>query len=203
MFAEYELAARLEHPSHIGQRGGRFRDRAQGVGHHNRIDAAVVQRDLLGARLHELDPEWQLARARAGERPHFRRRIQAPDMLDVVRIVVLEIEPRADADFQDPASGQRNDLLPLTPARFRAANQVDDVRQNVPRIESHGPLPTFRSPRRAPAGLRGTTSAPSRPPRRGEIPLPPPRARTWRRSRGERSARPAGDAPTAAGTARW
>src|SRR5258705_10022582 len=47
---EKETSARLQHALHLMQRGARVRDRAQGPGHHERIESGIPERQLLGRR---------------------------------------------------------------------------------------------------------------------------------------------------------
>ena len=70
VFGEKQLAVRLEHAAHLGERGGGVGDGAQRIGAHDAVEAGVGRGQGLGGERHQRHGQARLAAAAQGERVH-------------------------------------------------------------------------------------------------------------------------------------
>src|SRR5437763_9299645 len=109
---EKERPARLEDAPHLVQRGARVWDGAQGPGHDDRVEDSIGGRKLLSRRS---DQRYRHTRSRcaiSGVTEEFGRRVDPADSING-RPIDRQVQPRADPDFKDKATGGYNRPLPI------------------------------------------------------------------------------------------
>jgi hypothetical protein len=77
----------LEHASNTLERCAKVRDRAKGVGEHDRVDTLVVERNLFARQLEPLHFDRGSGEIRLCLAPHSLGGFQAKHQLDLLRIV--------------------------------------------------------------------------------------------------------------------
>jgi len=87
--------------------------------------------------LDKLDPETVPAAVVSPQLPHRHGRVEAPDMLDVHRIVKGQVQAGANTDLQHAAPGQRHHLAALPGDRLLTAEEMHHSRQDVFAVISH------------------------------------------------------------------
>ena len=136
MFDEQQQPNRLERPPHLGQSNTRVRDRAQGPGHHDRIEHAIGERKPLRRGLDQRYGDTRIRRSRSREPEQFSRWIDAADPIDR-RPVQRQVQPRTDADLKHKTARGSNGLLPITREALVAHRQLDQTRQDQRLVEPH------------------------------------------------------------------
>ncbi len=110
---------------------------AERPGKHDRIDAFVGKWDCALYGLgHEFDLKWLVRRPRLRYPQELRRRVEPVNAPDTIR-VKRQIQPGADANLQHVTAGARNPLSSQASGGGIPHREVDYVRQNVFRVESH------------------------------------------------------------------
>ena len=110
-------------------------DAAQCVCRKDRIDARLIQRDILARRFDEIDVERHRCGRPGGDPRHLRRWIETQHLPHPGHVVEGQIQAGSDADLEDDTAGFRNDLPALVHGRPHAAGVVHDRRQYVLVIE--------------------------------------------------------------------
>jgi hypothetical protein len=102
------------------------------------IHAVRFERDLLAGQVDELDVQSGRIDVGLSFTPHALRGFEAEDPANLVIVVIRQVEPAAETDFQDVTLSEVDDLLALFACRLCRACDVNQVRQHVIFINRHG-----------------------------------------------------------------
>ena len=100
VLAEQQGAPRAKHAGHAFEGLNRIGNSAQRVGHQDRVDTVIIQGNLLARQADKLHRHLCRRRTLAGELPGLLGGVQTDHLLDARCMVVRQVEPGADADFQ-------------------------------------------------------------------------------------------------------
>jgi hypothetical protein len=120
------------------------RNGAKRKGAHNRISAAVIQRNPLSWKVQEFDIQLGSAPLHFCEPNHPSVRFQCVELAHSCGIVAGEVDARTYTNFEDFTLSQGNDPLANFTDGLWVAQHSDEVRINVVSVEGHGcHLPSF------------------------------------------------------------
>lgn len=103
VLAEEEKTAWAEDSCDLGKCARYIWDRTERICEDNRIDGVVWDGNVLGGGLEELDWEGRALRGFLCQSPHFPRRIERPEMVNLAAVVEGQVQPRAKADIENVA----------------------------------------------------------------------------------------------------
>jgi hypothetical protein len=133
---EQQTSAGFQHAAHFCERGCDLRNAAGGPRRHDRVDAAIGERDVFGGTREKLNIGLRASRSPPGACQQPRRRIQ-PENLFGVRRVKRQIQAGADTDFKNAALRCARHALPIGTKVLVAHREIDQRGQDPVLVKSH------------------------------------------------------------------
>lgn len=139
MFDEVERASWSKHPEHFSKCLVDSRDRTEGPGAKDGIDAASLERELLCVSTDEFDGHGALCQAPRCESTSGDGWIDCTDATDRRR-VVRNVEPGPESDLENLAGKSSCHSLSDRGKQFSAEHRVHEAREEAVAVPAHGAI---------------------------------------------------------------